>query len=81
MLDQPSIFFEIALNREFLEKYFWELFSAVGFQQNSHHIDDVFIHTMKAIDSCKDLGINDLETRMAILFHDLGKIPARKAKK
>lgn len=74
-----SEFFREALRTGILEKYFRELFLAVGLQQNSYHTDDVFTHTMLALDACDELG-GDLITKIAILFHDLGKVPTQKEK-
>lgn len=47
-----------------------ELLPAVNFRQNSKwHIYDVFEHTMSALDNTPA----DINIRLAVLFHDLGK--------
>lgn len=48
-----------------------ELEDMFGFQQNNpYHDYDVWLHTLVAIDHCES---NDLITRLAVLFHDIGK--------
>ena len=54
---------------------FWlfipELKDMFGFPQNNpYHCYDVWNHTLTAIDNC---STEDLITRMAVLFHDVGK--------
>lgn len=49
-----------------------EILPAVGFMQiNRHHIYDVYTHTLKALEQSKV----DLTVRLALFFHDLGKVP------
>ena len=48
-----------------------ELKRLVGFdQKHPHHDLDAWDHTMKAMD---ELGMTDLESMMAMLFHDISK--------
>ena len=50
-----------------------EMDYAVGFEQNNkYHNYDLFEHTVHVIDACPTL-----ELKIAALFHDLGKIPAK----
>ena len=47
-----------------------EFEKCIGFEQiNRHHCFDVYTHTLKALDQSK----NDLNLRLALLFHDIGK--------
>jgi poly(A) polymerase/tRNA nucleotidyltransferase (CCA-adding enzyme) len=60
-----------------------DLNSAVGVEQNGHHTFDVFEHSLRALQHSADRDY-DLETRLASLFHDIGKPATRrfdKAKK
>lgn len=53
-----------------LDYFLPELTTAVGFdQKNPNHDKDVFDHTLCVVDRCP----NDLDTRLAGLFHDIGK--------
>lgn len=47
-----------------------ELNKAKGMTQNSHHVHDVFDHTMEVLDATPK-GVN---VRVAALLHDLGTI-------
>jgi putative nucleotidyltransferase with HDIG domain len=49
-----------------------ELESSVGVTQNGHHTYDVFEHLLRSLNHAAEKGY-DLETRMAALFHDIGK--------
>lgn len=52
-------------------RFITELHDMVGFlQYNPYHDYDVFSHTFHAIEMCDS---NDLITRLAVLFHDIGK--------
>ncbi len=52
-----------------------ELKSMLGCSQNNmYHIYDVWNHTRYALTACR---IHDLETRLAILLHDIGKPEAK----
>ncbi len=54
-----------------------ELESAVGVEQNGHHAFDVFEHSLRALNHAAERGF-DLETRLAALFHDIGKVKTRR---
>jgi len=45
-------------------------------QISRYHIYDVWEHTLKALEHCVELT-GDLETRLAVLFHDIGKPKAK----
>lgn len=48
-----------------------EIEPMIGFnQKNPYHQYDVFMHTLHAIENCFS---NDLITKLAVLFHDIGK--------
>ena len=48
-----------------------ELEDCVGFDQNTkYHCYDVFEHSLRALELC---NTDDLVTRLAVLFHDIGK--------
>lgn len=48
-----------------------ELGRCVGFAQNTkYHCFDVFEHSLHALEACRN---GDLVTRLAVLFHDIGK--------
>lgn len=50
-----------------------ELVETIGIKQNKYHFSDVFGHTMKVLENIvKNNG--NLESRLAALFHDIGKI-------
>lgn len=49
-----------------------ELEISVGVGQNGHHTFDVFEHLLRSLNHAAEKGY-DLETRMAALFHDIGK--------
>jgi len=49
-----------------------ELEEAVGVSQNGHHAYDVFEHLLRSLNHAVEKNY-DLETRLAALFHDIGK--------
>ena len=49
-----------------------ELDSAVGVNQNKHHIYDVYEHSVRALGAGAERNFS-LEVRLAALFHDIGK--------
>ena len=54
-----------------------ELESSVGVTQNGHHTYDVFEHLLRSLNHASEKEY-DLETRMAALFHDIGKPKTRR---
>lgn len=67
--DDPSFLF--TLNRYILGKVIPEIEGMIGFEQrNPYHQHNVFNHTIQAIKNCTS---TDLITRLAVLFHDIGK--------
>lgn len=77
----PSVFFRETANNGQLEIYFPELFNCIGCTQDKYfHNDDVFDHTMLALDRAELVnGFHaNLDVKLAILFHDLGKFNTRK---
>lgn len=77
--DKPSGFFRNLLNLGALESIFPELYQMIGIRQpEQHHQEgDVFEHTMMALDASKELT-TDISTKIAVLFHDVGKILTKK---
>jgi poly(A) polymerase len=57
-----------------LKFVFPELQSAVGVKQNKYHTDDVFKHSLAVLQGVPA----DLPTRIAALFHDIGKPTVKK---
>lgn len=58
------------LDKRFIFKIIPELKKEVGFEQkNDYHIYDVWEHTLKVLEKSN----NDLEIRLAVLLHDIGK--------
>jgi tRNA nucleotidyltransferase (CCA-adding enzyme) len=55
-----------------LEMWFRELYALVGMQQNIWHSHDVWGHTLLALEHMTKLT-KDLEPRVAVVFHDIGK--------
>lgn len=77
----PSFFFRQAAKNGQLEQFFPELFQCIGCEQNPlYHKDDVFDHTMLALDRAEFSTVNAiaLDAKLAILFHDIGKVLTRK---
>lgn len=62
---------ELLLYPEVFALFIPEIKKIIGFDQNnSWHVDDVFTHTVHAIEHCNS---TDLIVRLAIFFHDIGK--------
>lgn len=58
------------LDKRFIFKIIPELKKEVGFEQkNDYHIYDVWEHTLRVLEKSD----NDLEIRLAVLLHDIGK--------
>lgn len=55
-----------------------ELYEAIGcLQDPKYHTDDVFTHSIKALNAADQYTYNPI-TKLAILFHDIGKARTRK---
>lgn len=54
-----------------------DLDKSVGIEQNGHHTYDVFEHSLRALDYAANKKY-DLDTRLASLFHDIGKPKTRR---
>jgi len=52
-----------------LKHFIPELLNLVGLEQNKHHKDDAYRHTLSVV----SLTSNDLITRLSSLLHDIGK--------
>lgn len=71
MSDKPSVGIELIREIKVLELLFPEIYETIDFdQKNPHHEKDLYMHTMSVVDNTP----KDLETRLAALFHDLGKV-------
>jgi hypothetical protein len=81
---KPSEFFRRCANNGQLQQYFPELFNCIGCKQDPHyHQDDVFDHTMLALDKVEDPEVIEnsvglLDIKLAVLFHDIGKPVVRR---
>lgn len=73
--DTPSKMINGMMYTGVLEKILPEIYNCVGVEQNKHHRYDVYLHTMKALDAILKEHPN---IRWVALFHDLGKVPARR---
>lgn len=84
----PSAFFR-GLSDQQLSLWYPELLSCKGVEQNEHHAEDLFNHLMEAIDAACNLDLQketvykeiiaasqSLHVKLAVLFHDLGKVEA-----
>lgn len=77
--DLSSTFFRTCASNGQLEKFFPELYDCIGCTQDPrYHAEDVFDHTMRALDATTSLVSVSLDTKLAILFHDVGKKTTRK---
>lgn len=62
---------ELLLYKDVFSFFIPEITDTIGFGQNNpYHDYDVFGHTVHAIENCDSA---DLITRLAVLFHDIGK--------
>jgi len=73
--EKPSVSFKLFKETGILELLFPDLAAAVGVEQKGMHRYDIFEHS---IYSCDGIPASEVEIRLAALFHDLGKVPARK---
>lgn len=75
LLPQAARGLQLLLDSRLLETFAPELAAMYGVTQNKFHLYDVWTHTLKAIESLPDSA--PLETRLGMLFHDVGKPPTR----
>jgi tRNA nucleotidyltransferase (CCA-adding enzyme) len=64
---KPSVGIELMRKTGLLELYIPELLEGYGMDQNKYHVEDVYYHSLRAVD------IAPKEVRIAALFHDIGK--------
>lgn len=69
---QPSHGMNLLRYSGILSQIMPELLESVGVIQNRYHAFDVWDHVMAALDASASAG-HDLETRIAVLLHDVGK--------
>lgn len=70
--DKPSQGIELLRETKLLQYVLPELEKGVEVSQNKHHIYDIYEHSIRSLQAAADQGFN-LETRLAALFHDIGK--------
>ena len=82
IIDSPNPSYGFNLLREsgLLKYIIPELDKSFGFEQLGNHKDDVFSHTLAALEIAKKYDYPFI-VKLAILFHDLGKIEARRGNK
>jgi len=68
--DRPSEGIEILKDTGLLKYVFDEFNEAIGMEQNVHHSEDVFQHTMSVLKNTPP----NLKARLTALFHDIGKV-------
>jgi len=75
--DRPSTGFDLMFECGLMEHILPELVAIKGIEQDKQPGDDVYGHTMRALDAARsDHAIEnsgDLEVMFAVLFHDIGK--------
>lgn len=64
---QPSVGLVLMKDAGILEIFIPELLEGIEVVQPQYHVDDVFTHSMKALDVAED------RIKLAALFHDIGK--------
>ncbi len=64
---KPSIGIRLLKDSGLLEIFLPELLEGVGVNQPEYHVEDVFEHSLKALDLAED------SVKVAALFHDIGK--------
>ncbi len=74
MGELPSKAFEFLRKANLLETYYNWLYKCYGVEQNEYHAFDVYYHL---IYSC-DAAVKELKIRLAALFHDSGKVKAKR---
>ena len=75
--EQPSLGFELLRKYGVLEIVIPEFVAGIGMKQNSAHSYDVWEHSLKALQHSAKKKLS-LQTRLAVLFHDIGKITTRR---
>ncbi len=75
--DRPEIGLIFMEKFGVLEYVIPEFIKGVGMKQNKAHAYDVWEHSLKALQHAAKKGFSH-ETRLAVMFHDIGKIEARK---
>ena len=71
ILISSNVYNAIRYNRHTISRFIPEFANTMGFEQNNpYHQYTVFEHTMSALNNCET---DDLTTRLAVLFHDIGK--------
>ncbi len=74
---KPSVGFDLMLRSGLLERILPELMAVKGIEQDKQPGDDVFSHTMRALDAARgDEAVENkgnLDLMFAVLFHDIGK--------
>lgn len=75
--DRPELGLDLILNYGVLDIIIPEFKKGIGMKQNRAHSYDIWEHSLKALQHAakKKLG---LEVRLAVLFHDIGKIQTRR---
>ncbi len=64
---KPSVGLRLMQEAGILEIFIPELLEGIDVVQPEFHVDDVFTHTLKAVDEAED------RVKLAALFHDIGK--------
>lgn len=64
---QPSQGLRLMRDSGILELFIPELLEGINVEQPKYHVDDVFEHSLKAVDAAED------RVKLAALFHDIGK--------
>ena len=71
MIVAPDFCIQMVLYKDVLAQFIPEIRDMFGFEQNNpYHIDNVWNHTVHAIEHCDS---DDLITCLAVFFHDIGK--------
>ncbi len=76
----PSYGFKLLRESGLLKYIIPELDNSFGFEQLGNHKEDVFSHTLSALEIARKYDYPFI-VKLAILFHDLGKIEARRGNK
>ncbi|WP_028973587.1 CCA tRNA nucleotidyltransferase [Spirochaeta cellobiosiphila] len=71
---KPSYGLDLLRKTGILKEILPELFNCYGIKQNEYHRWDVYHHCLYSCDASKNI----LEIRLAVLFHDIGKVDSQK---